>query len=185
MSTAAVTKIMRVTGRLVANPTNLNTAFPHGGTALGMVRDAEFRFGERHYEVRSESLGMPREIIHCGYTASFHGVLRDYDSDAVNALFLNPQTASGNIRTIRGTSTSGNRAGTKLSGLAFKLLFSPRAKEDHPYIVMYAAVPTIAQESALQLSTNEEAVIQFACIGLPVAAGKVYEIGHKSLISLT
>lgn len=188
MATASATRILRVTGRLCANPTDLSTAFPHGGTALGMVRDAEFRFGERTYEVKAEEWGgIPREIISCGHTAQFAGVLRDYDSDAINAFFLNPQTAASNIRTIRGVTavSGGNRAGYKLSNKAFKLCFSPRAIQDHPYIIIYSAVPLIAEESVLQLSTSEEAVIQFLCTAIPNSNGKTYEIGHRSLVSLT
>ncbi len=37
MGTTDVSQVLRVPGRLCINPTNLATAWPHGGTGLGVV----------------------------------------------------------------------------------------------------------------------------------------------------
>ena len=57
MATAATRNILRIPGRLCVGPTDLTTAFPHGGTALGVTRALEFRFGYRTYNATAEEFG--------------------------------------------------------------------------------------------------------------------------------
>ena len=43
MSTPNARDVLHVPGRLVKNPTSLSLVFPHGGTALGIVRAIVFK----------------------------------------------------------------------------------------------------------------------------------------------
>ena len=78
MATARVRDILRIPGRLVINPTNLNSAFPHGGTELGLTRDAEMRFGITTSLVTAEEWGQaPVEAVYTGESAVFAAVWKE------------------------------------------------------------------------------------------------------------
>ena len=43
MGTAKSNRVLHLPGRICKSPTNLALDFPHGGTALGLVRDRRWR----------------------------------------------------------------------------------------------------------------------------------------------
>lgn len=197
MSSTNLRSIFRVRGRLVMNPTDVvATAFPYGGTELGLVRDAELSLNVKTKEVTAEEWGgTPVEVVYGGERAVFAAVLRDYDKDAVQQIF--PDTAfatpavSPNAQSLfryRPASTTSelSRPGRLLSTKSFKLLFAPDAADSHPFMVMYKAIPHVEAAVKLQFSLGEEFGIAVAFVGVPDLSkdGKVYEFGPRRALVL-
>ncbi len=186
MATRDVRNVLRVPGRLIMNPTDLSIDAPHGGTELGLVRDAEFRLGIKTSVVTAEEFGVqPIEYVYAGEAAVMAAVLREFDEDAIQAIF--PDTAPGMcgpISTISYDVNDDPRAGRFLSAQSFSLLFSPRSLDRHPMILLYKVIPLVEESSLLNLSLSEELGIgvMFHCI--PDASGRVYSIGHRGDLTL-
>lgn len=189
MALANVRNILRVMGRLCSDPTSVATAFPHGGTALGLVRDGIFRPGVKHHAVLAEEWGNQQvEVVYGGEMSVFAVVLRELDNDMVQKAFVNTAagTSSGDrVITYEPDATAANtRPGTLLSTKSFKLLFSPKATNRDPAILIYKAIPVIDESAELQLSLGEELGIAalFHCI--PDASGRVYQVGKLEDLTL-
>src|SRR3972149_495263 len=110
--------IIRVPGRLIADPTDLSAAYPYGGTELGIVRDAEFRFGVKTKLVTAEEWGgQVVEGFYAGESCVFIAVMRGYDNDMIGQVFMSTGLGASGNRRIRyepGNTGSINRPGTKL-----------------------------------------------------------------------
>lgn len=185
MSSASAQRVLRLTGHLCINPTDLSTAFPHGGTALGMVRDAEFRPNDDTYWITAEEWGRaPVAGLSTGSDPTFTGVLRDFDPDAVNSIFANTGTTAGDIKPVLGSAFGGTVTAGALRATT-KLCFSPRAVQDHPFLILYVACPYLLKEAVLQMSTMEELVVAFGFKALPDSAGKTYQFGKRGSISIS
>ena len=188
MAAPSVRDVLRIPGKLVINPSNINAAFPHGGTELGLVRDSEMRVGIKTELVHAEEWGgQPVEAVYCGETALYAAVLREWDDDAISNIF--PNTAAGAIsgnRSILGSvAGSGiNRAGTLLSSKSFVLLFSPKAVDRHPMVILRKAIPMVEESSMLQLSLAEELGIGVVFQCVPDANDKLYDIGKREDLTL-
>lgn len=182
MSTANANNIIRLKGRLVKNPTNLSTAFPHGGTALGMVREGVFRFGYKSKDITAWEWGnQVVDTLYCGDSAIMSFVIRDYDGDMLDATI--PNVSSSTI--IGVASGSGlKRAGTLLSVEAITLLYSPDAVDDHPHILIYKALPMLQETAELQTSLKHEIGIAAMVKAIPDSQKRTYVIGKRNKISL-
>ena len=183
MATADVRKILRVPGRLVANPNNYAGTFPYGGTALGLVRDAEFIPDVLVKDVTAEEWGgITSKRIYGGERAIFMAVLRQYDSDALTQIFPNlaagvsgDQVISYNPAEPAGT----KRPGIYLDDLSFRLLYAPR-EPTYPGILIYRAVPAVDAATRLQFSLNAEWGLAVAFVATPDSSGQVYKVGRVS-----
>jgi hypothetical protein len=187
MSTATTRKVLRLPGRLCAGPTDLTTAFPHGGVALGITRDAEFRFNIDKHIITAEEWGnIPCEIIMGGESAVMGCVLREFDNDMIGKVFLNPSagTSSGDQVIYSKTPAATNKPGYRLSVKGFKLLFSPKAVDTHPHILMYNALPIVEESALVQASLAEELGIAVAFHAVPDSTGRVYAIGKREDLAL-
>tara|TARA_R100000963_G_C4642949_1_gene106666 strand:- start:1589 stop:2155 length:567 start_codon:yes stop_codon:yes gene_type:complete len=188
MSTAAVRDVLRIPGRLVINPTDITADFPHGGTEMGLTRDAEMRLGISTSLVTAEEWGqVPVEAVYAGESAVFAAVLREWDNDAISNIF--PNTGTGTIsgdRTILGRSSGGsvNRAGYLLSNKSFILLFSPKAIDRHPMVIVRKAVPMVNETASLSLSLAEEFGIGVVFHAIPDSSGRLYDIGKREDLTL-
>lgn len=188
MSSALVRKILHIPGRLCIDPTNLALAFPHGGTAIGLTRDAECRFGIKTSLVTAEEWGgAPIEGFYTGEVAVFAFVFRSLDNDGMAAIFPNTATgsATGNIVIEGRTSGAGvDRAGTALSTKAVKLLFSPKAVDRQPMVLLRNAIPLVEETTMLQMSISEEVGIGVVFQALPDSSGKLYDVGERNDLTL-
>ncbi len=114
MALSSPDRIFKLAGRLVSGATDLTAAFPHGGTELGNVRDAEFRPIQKTSLVTNEGWGgQASEVVYMGESAILAVVLRGYDIDAWLACFPNAAAgASGEpLLTFNPTLASGTRPG--------------------------------------------------------------------------
>lgn len=187
MATADLGKVIRgMTGRLCSGPTNLTLDFPHGGTALGEVRDMEFRWGIRTRLVTAEEYGgQVVEGIYAGETDVLACVLRTWDDDALAAVF--PYSAAGNTghRAIKAdVKTDVVRAGSLATARAAKICFSPDSPDQHRFIVLHRAMPLVDESARLQLRLDEEIGIAVVFRGLPDASGLVSTVALRKDVTL-
>lgn len=158
MATANVRNVIRMPARLAINPTNLLGAFPHGGTALGLARDLVFNYGYRTDIATAEEYGgVVTRAFYAGERPYVAAVLREFDNDAISNIFPNSTvgTVSGN-RYVTFTPNAGNRPGYDLTGKTYKLAICPISSKTHPFVIIYYAMPALAETAKLNASLNEE-----------------------------
>lgn len=174
----------RIKGFLCADPTDLSTPFPHGGTALGMVADILFQTRVLHAPVTAEEFGgEPVEWIGGGEVAVLGCIARGMDNDMLQKIFLN--TTVGSSSGSRVVSNPGTkRAGSLRSSDSFVLLFSPKDTTRHRGILVYNAVPMLDESAELQLSINEE--IGIACLfqGIRDSSDRIYSMARLEDLTL-
>lgn len=177
MSSPTLTNIVRNRGRLIADPTSLTGTFPFGGTALGLTRTAAFRYNVQTAEVTAEEFGNRRvEAVYSGEQAEFGAVIRDYDSDMITKIF--PNTGSNGL--VKSDKTD---RGILLSTRSHVLVFAPLAEDDHPWIVLYRALPIQDEAAEIQLSANVEIGIAVKWWAIPDTSGRIFAHGPRAEIS--
>jgi len=187
MATGNVRNILRLRGRLCYGATNLTTDYPHGGTALGLVRDMIFNFGAKTTLSTAEEWGgVVSKAFYTGERPFLAAVLRDFDNDSLNAIFPNTTagSSSGDRYVTYGPGASGvNRPGYDLTNKQIKLVFSPTAADRHPFIILYYAIPALEETAALNLSLSQEVGIGVAFWGGVDSSGRTYAIGKREDIN--
>lgn len=180
MATPDVRNVLRVPGYLVKDPTSLASAFPFGGTALGMTRAIEVRWTPRAKTIAAEEWGGTAVgQVYCGETVVLAAILRSWDSTAVASIFPAASGATVNYR----VQTGGVRPGSVQT--PHKLLFAPIALDYHPCVYFPAAVGLPDATAKLQLSLAEEIGLAGMWRALPAdSSGSVYQIGTRGSISL-
>ena len=183
MATPNVRNILRIPSRLAISPTDLTTDYPHGGTALGLTRDLVFHFGAKTTLSTAEEWGgVVTKAWYSGEAPFVACVLRELDNDALAAVF--PNTSTGSVSQNKIVSytpaASGYRPGLDLAGKVVKLVVSPLAADRHPFILLYAAVPTLDAEASLMLSYAEEVGIPITWHAMPDSSNRVYRVGTRA-----
>lgn len=168
MTTASQAQAASVPGRLVANPTNLGTSFPYGGTALGAIVDPVLLPGYRYSEVPSTQFGGgPTDVLYLGGTWRFLCKLRGLDADAVAAIFPNYSTvSSGKVLTHPGSVP----AGTLLASSSIKLLF---AADDSTYesTLIYRAICYLDPKAEIRGGHDRPRDIAVGFVAIPPSSG--------------
>ena len=187
MAAPSSASIIRVPGRLIANPTNLGAAEPYGGTYLGTCRDQEFIPEPVLRPIWNQVWGAYSDVIYGGERAVFKAVVRYPDADMLlTAMFkpVSPGSSGAGFRFRPGGTTANTRAGTALSTGSLKLMFAARAPNAHPSIIVYNAIPALDEAARLQLSFGEEFGLAVAFYGSPDSSGRVYELGRLNNLTL-
>lgn len=185
MGSPDIRNIMHLDGYLCLNPTDVSTDFPHGGTAIGEMRDGEFRYGERERLIIAEEFGrVAVDGFRVMESPVLTAVLREWDDDALAAVFPDTTTGASGRVVIRGdVGTNGRRAGGLLSDLAVTLCFSPRSLDQHSFIILYSAIPVL-RRTVHELRTDREIGTLVAFYGLPDASQRLYRVAHRSDVIL-
>ena len=178
-------KSLRVPARLCADPTDLATAFPHGGTDLGLVSNIVFRPNLKSRIVEAEEYGGEVvETIVAGESPILAVFLTGFNNEMTSRVFR--ETAVGSSsgdQVIRYTSTT--VAGTLGSAKKFKMLLSPRDTTDHPGLLFYNALPLIEEIAEFRWSIDDSLGVPAVFRGIRDSNGKVYEIAKLEDMSLT
>lgn len=180
MAAPNVDNIYRSPGRLVANPTSLQSAYPHGGTELGIARDMMFRPNIKTRKLIAEEYKAVVEVVVTGVEAVMAGVLRTWDPDLIKTLFLGSQGSVGGIQHNVRT----HRAGYALSNKGITLFFSPMAVDLHECILIYNAVPIVDEAFEMRLSLDEELGVPFFFQALPDSQGRDFAIDLRKNLTL-
>lgn len=186
MTTPNPRNILKIPGRLVANPTDLSAAYPHGGTELGVVRDVVINFGVQVDFPIAEEFKAPIAAILQAENPVLACVLRSWDDAMLSRIWHNIETSAfGEVGIHGAVSGSGiKRAGTNLASRAIKLFFSPHAVDQHRAIFLYQAVPLPAETSELQLSIGREFGMALMFRALPDHLGRTYAVDLRQNIDL-
>lgn len=188
MGAANVREILLVPGSLIAAPTDLTTAHPHGGTELGLVRNIVLEFGFKGVPIPAVEWGTVSDVIYGGEDVLLSCVIRSFDDDMVTKIF--PNTAEGStsqhrLVTFFPGDNNKNRPGYLLSNKAFKLFFSPDSVDQHNGILLYNALPMLANTARMDLGRNREIGIDVVFQATPDGSGQSYAIGRRQDISLS
>jgi len=177
-------------GRLVKDPTDLQAAFPHGGTALGSAKNIAFRYEPEEGEIRAEEFGGTLvETIRGAQDVKLAAVLREYDSDAINAIF--PDVISGLVfaKPVARIRAYGDVSGATVPGSlgstnGFKLLIAPRTPDTSIAVMIYLAIPSLAEQAELQMKIGTEAGIAVLFRGVPDGTGRISHVGTMEDLAL-
>jgi hypothetical protein len=177
--------VLNAPGRLCWNPTNLATAFPHGGTALGATHKTMLSRADRRTEIRDEAFGAEvSDVVWCGENWAIACVLRSYDNDALATVFPNTSAgATSGHKIVGGVTSSNNRPGLLMSGLAGKLLFSPLDPDRVPAVLFYKAVPLT--EETLQINLALDKRYEIGAVFLSIRHATLGTYQHGFLKDLT
>lgn len=186
MGTPDVRKALLVDGKLCWDPTNLANAYPHGGVGLGTKRNASHRIGAAYHVIRAEEwAGAAVDAIYPAEEHTLAVILSAWDSDAIDALFLDTATGATTGRRIiqHRVSTDNKRAGTVASTLAGILYFSPTAKQ-HPGVLLHNAICLRLDQGETAYHLAEEWGQPLLFIGTPDATGRVVQVGLREDLTL-
>lgn len=190
MSTPNVANLLRVPGRLSHTPTSTTTlraAYPHGGTALGTVGRLNLRPTATPFPLTAEEWGgRVVDLIDGGAGWVLDAELREWDADALAALFPFYATGAQGGPSLSFTVTSSSHRAGKIVGdsLSRVLVFTPDAPDHHPVLVARRAVPAVQESALLALRANETVGIAVRWYLTPDANGKVFDFANRRDVTL-
>lgn len=183
MSTPNPLQAFHCVGRLSATAEgqtfNFATAYPHGATALGLVRDVRLRRIEGRQTIVAEEFGVEVvDEVYAGEAWLLSFALRGWDSDAISALW--PNTTLGSSSKFRGVDYPGTttKPGTTKAASAVKVLFTPDDATNHPAVYLPNAIPELAEDLTISLGRTEEVLIVcgFRALRDGATAGRAIQI---------
>lgn len=166
MSARDLNSVVQAPGRLCINPTSLGLqqAFPHGGTELGVVRDAYLEDFTATWNVSAEEYGGETvDSVWTGTNYAFGCLLRSFDDTALQTVF--PNTVVGTYTRRRGvyhpqkTGQTAVREGHLLSSRSVVLLFSPLDSVRNRAVLFYRALPKVLVNHRIQLGFRDRAEV--------------------------
>lgn len=177
MAAEDLSRIRRVPGRLSIGPTSLVTAYPHGGTAVGVVNDIAIEVVETTVPITAEEYGT--EVVDVLYTGTRWGIaalLRQVpDDDVIQRVF--PSTVVGAVTGARVVQHPGTtRAGTLLSANVFVLMFTPDDPRA-PHVIFHRVIPQLAERVVISLALNREVALAVSFTAIRAADGRAVSIG--------
>lgn len=189
MAAPSPSQALRVPGKLCFGPTNLSTAFPHGGTALGLVKSAAWAGGEiPSLETAEEWGGVVTGVTLAREPSIFSCTYRGWDKDAITKTMLDPVVGGTTSRVIhRGeVGTDGTRPGAQMGDQAGVLYFSPLA-DQHPGLLMFHAIPMPDAAAKWLFSAADEFEVGaiWFCAPADIPLRRIFDVGLRGDLSLT
>lgn len=184
MSAIDVARALRVPGRLSFGPSDLTTAWPHGGTGLGFAAQIRVEYRPTAAEVTGEEFdGGVVALLQGREDLRIFASLRDADNDAIAQCFLN--SAAGSVSQHRVWQVGGtNIGGYDWAARAVVLVFTPDAADVHPMVLMKNAVPMVAPEMTAELSIGQPYRNALQFVGLPDTDGVLGYVGRRKDLTL-
>ena len=175
----ALHNVGKLSAALEGQTYNFTTAYPHGGTALGLVRDIKLQRTEGRELIIAEEFGV--EVVDEVYTGEawlLAFALRGFDDDALGAIF--PNTATGTLAKKKGIVYPGTDVvpGNLRSGGAVKVLFTPDDTANHHAVYLPNAIPEIAEELEIPLGRSNELLVLcgFRALRDAATAGRAIQV---------
>lgn len=181
MSLPDVAKALRVDGRMCWDPTDLTLAYPHGGTALGLITGNEVNEKRVNHRITAEELGgVVVDAVYTGIDLVITALLAAWDNDALELGYQDTSVGTVTGRRIihYRTQTEDVRAGGLVSAKAGILYFSPLA-DQHPGVLFHNALPMPQDESNVVTNNAEMYGKPFQWIASPDDNGKQATIGLR------
>lgn len=160
-----------VSGKLAYGCSDLSTAWPHGGTGLGLVGATFLSPPSLTAYLPAEETNAAANVLHLGgdLVASF--TVRAWDNDALNVMF-GSTALSGSDRIVIFPASGVGSAITTLTNL----VFTPN-NPDHPGWVVYKAAPALELNSRLYLSAYRYLEIPAVVVALPDGSDLLGKMG--------
>jgi len=182
---------LKVPGRLCyGSSLDFSAAFPHSGTALGMVLASTVRHSETVAPVRVEDFGVSTEIVdlvEAGERWVFSCALRGSDAAALGVVFKNTITGSSSGEPVILHPGARGEGVLRSVSRSIGLLFSPLDPR-HPAVYFPQALPMLEGERELVLHRTKERVILagFVATRAVTTAGGAVQVGLlEDLVELT
>lgn len=176
MTIAAANFSLFVPVRLVANPTALGSAFPHGGVEIGPIRDGEFDQGGQTRELTAEEFG--GEVVE-DFIVGRNSILFACVLDGIKDAGLSRIWPRGSPN-YPGSLTPGYRG----TDYGFKLLVAPRDTTNHPGVIIYNAYPLEEESNKMRFGIEEEFGYAIMFRGVRDSTGRVFDVDLLSALSL-
>lgn len=168
-------------GKLSYGCTDLSTAYPHGGTALGMFGSIVLRVPSEHRLLIEEEHNAPGAVQWLGGALILGGRLRTWgDDDALAAVMPNTSSSSNGVTVQWPGSTVPTGAP---AAVLTNLVFTP-INAEHPHLVIYKAVALPDRDASLPLTAYRYLDLPVVFVATPNAAGNYGAMGPKADLSL-
>lgn len=187
MSARDVEQVLRVGGQVAFGVTDLATAWPHGGTGLGVVSYAVVmpnRKTEIERGADDKFAGQVVGLHHAGESWTIGLSLRQWADDVLTAIFRNYITAgSGNKVLVDAIQMGGSALvpGQDVPTLG-NLLFTAN-NPDHPCVLFYDVRPVIEETSELMMTAINELQVDVVFQALSTGV-KMYQMGKLADLTL-
>jgi hypothetical protein len=163
-------------GRLEHGGTTFGSAFPHGGTDLGVFSRLVVEPVTYSERVVREEDNATDEVLLFGSDLVLSFRLEEWSADAIAALFPSSRLDTGD-RII--TWPYAAQAAPTLT----PLVFSPRNTAEHPALIVFNAEVVAAREVRNPLSATRHLTWDFLVYGTPNGSGNVGEMGLLSKLN--
>lgn len=187
MSAPNLAEILRLPGKLSHSPTDLTTAYPHGGTALGTCGRVALRPISTPFVVTGwEFGGAAVDVVQGGPGWTLDATLREWDPDALGILFPCYATGAQGGATLQlRAQTAASRAGIVV-GASFSrvVVFTPDGTDDLPLILIRRAVPAIVETAEMALRGNTDAGIAVRWYATPDSSARIADVGRRRELTL-
>lgn len=188
MSAPNVANFLRLPGKLSHSPTDLSAAYPHGGTAIATVTKLTPNLLDAPFLVRGAEFGNAvMDLVEGGPQWSVDMVLSEIlDAAALAAIFPCYVVGRSGGPILKYTATTtGMRAGTSIgAALAVVLVYTPDNADEHPWLILRRAIPSIKETAELALRGNEFAGIPVRWYATPNASLDVFDFGLRRDVTL-
>ena len=168
-------------GRLAYGCSNLATAWPHGGTGLGLIGDV-FLFPQRQWKALDmEETNSAHEVLWLGGNLVVAATMMGWDEDA--AAFATPNTATTSSRTVIEWPGSDVTAGAPTTTYT-NVVFTPHDTTNGKGFVIYKAAPVPDLNQELAFSAGRFLTVPFVLIALQDGSDRLGKMGRFSDLSL-
>jgi len=154
MTNPIASEILNIPGRLIVDPTTLALASApnFGGTPIGNAAEIILRVDHTDFEHPAEEYGSEIvEVTQGGDNILIGCFLRGFDKDAVTKVW---KGATVSTLTGKPMITFPGAAGGLGSSRSVRLLYAPENTEEHPAVLLFRAIPLLAEAAQLRFSRS-------------------------------
>ena len=173
-----------VTGQLAYGCTDLSTAWPHGGTGLGLVGHCFFAPPAGVVRLPGGESNTSEKVLYVGGDAVFGCRVEgwsDLTTDGVlNAIF--PNSVEKNSHDVLDWPGSDLAPGQAIATIT-KLVFTPR-HSGHPALLLYVVSPLVEETAELRFSSYRSLKVPMLFVAHPDGTGRVAQMGRLADLTL-
>ena len=170
-----------VAGRLAYGCTSLATAWPHGGTGLGLVGSIFVFPPSASKALLAEETNSASEVLWLGGDLTVSLTANGWENDAL--AFLNPNSSMVSTHVVVEWPGSDVVVGAPTTTYT-NVVFTPTNTE-HPGLILYKVAPVPEVNQRLALSAVRWLEVPAVLVALPDASDRLGKMGRFSVLSLT
>lgn len=172
----AVESALVVPGQIALNPTDLTTAFPHGGTEVGKLLAIVGDWDTEGLIIPQEESGHPADVIYSEGPFRLSCFFAGWEDAATTLLWPNTSVgASSGKRVIH--LNGAYKDGTLMSGRAVSLVFSPYDTANHRGVYLPRCIPAKDPDGSFEFLELHDFGFPVVFTAMEDAGGDVGYIG--------